>query len=132
MQMQSTSASQTSGVSAPNSFTLPSQERAHRHLERAKEQFKMKKYNEAVKELRDAIKLDPMQSEFHAWLAKVQLQKGLPGMAKISARQALKLDPKNELALECQKQVETQTITKEDGPDAKQKGLGGLLTRKLF
>lgn len=137
MQMQSTSASKKSGskksdVSAPSPFKLPSQERAERHLERAKDQFKMKKYNEAVKELRDAIQLDPMQSEFHAWLAKVQLKKGLTGMANISIRQALKLDPANELALECQKLVEEQSSEKGNASDEKQKGLGGLLSRKLF
>jgi len=132
MQMQSTSASKKSGVPAPTPFKLPSQERAERHLERAKDQFKMKKYNEAVKELRDAIQLDPMQGEFHAWLAKVQLTKGLTGMANISIRQALKLDPQNELALECQKLVEEQATDKNGSPEDKQKGLGGLLSRKLF
>ncbi|WP_439342787.1 tetratricopeptide repeat protein [Vacuolonema iberomarrocanum] len=131
MRMQSTSASNMSN-SAPSHFKPPSQERAERHLKRAKDQFKMKRYNEAVKELRDAIKLDPKKSEFHAWLAKVQLKKGLTGMTNISVRQALKLDPDNELALECQKLAESQSIDKSDAPTEKHKGLGSLLTRKLF
>lgn len=131
MQMRSTSASKKSS-SAPSLFKLPSQERSERHLKRAKDQFKMKRYNEAVKELRDAIKLDPTRSEFHAWLAKVQLKKGLTGMANISIRKALQLDPENELALECQHLVEEQSSDKDDTVNEKSKGLAGLLTRKLF
>jgi len=107
------------------------QERAQGHLQRAQEQFKMKRYNEAVAELRDAIKNDPTQSEFHAWMAKVQLQKGLVGMAAISVRQALQLNPDDALALECQKYVEEKNAEKQPAKPEKP-GLGGLLSRKLF
>jgi len=107
------------------------QERAKGHFQRAQDQFKMKRYNEAVAELRDAIKNDPTQSEYHAWMAKVQLQKGLVGMAAISIRQALQLDENDALALECQKQIDTLNAQKQP-PKTDKPGLGGLLSRKLF
>lgn len=108
------------------------QEQAQGHLQRAKEQFKMKRYNEAVAELRGAIDHDPTQSEFHAWLAKVQLEKGLLGMAAISVRQALQLNPGDAIALECQKVIESKSAEKPVAKPEKAPGLGGLLSRKLF
>lgn len=131
MQAQPTPRSAQSGASSLPSLSL--HERAQRHLKRAQEQFKMKKYNEAVTELRDAIKVDPSQSEFHAWLAKVHLEKGLPGMAAISVRQALKLNSQDELALECQKRIEAIAPTSDAAKTEKPAtGLAGLLSRKLF
>jgi Tfp pilus assembly protein PilF len=83
-------------------------DRAQRHLQRAKDQIKMRNYNLAVQELRDAIQVDPYNSEFHALLAQVQLEKGLTGMANISLRQALKLNPEDAIALECLRKMERQ------------------------
>jgi Tfp pilus assembly protein PilF len=134
MQMSSTPrSSQPNSVSPAMAMQVPfaAQERARGHLQRAQEQFKMKRYNEAVAELRDAIKNDPTQSEYHAWMAKVNLAKGLVGMAAISVRQALQINPKDALALECQKQVEAKSEQKQPTKTEKP-GLGGLLSRKLF
>lgn len=131
MHVKSTPRSTQSGASYLPSLSL--QERAQRHFLRAQEQFKMKKYSEAIKELRDAIQTNPTKSEFHAWLAKVHLANGLPGMAAISVRQALKLNPKDELALECRKQIEVEpTDTTPKKPEKNASGLSGLLSRKLF
>ena len=89
-------------------ISVAERDRAQRHLQRAKDQIKMRNYNLAVQELRDAIQVDPHNSEFHALLAQVQLEKGLTGMANISLRQALKLNPEDAIALECLKKMEHQ------------------------
>ncbi|MBE9179933.1 hypothetical protein IQ268_15280 [Oculatella sp. LEGE 06141] len=81
---------------------------AEQHYRRAQEQFKMRNATLAVQELRDAIKINPAHSEYHALLAKVHIAQGLFGMANISLRQALKLNPEEPLALECLKELRNQ------------------------
>jgi curved DNA-binding protein CbpA len=86
---------------------------AQRHFQRAVEYMKKQNWTTAVQELRDAIKLDATNADFHSHLAKAYLMQNLSGMAKVHFRQALKLDPKNALAL---KYVETLNI-KLDSPN---------------
>jgi len=75
-------------------------ELAQRHYQRAQEQVKRDDWNLALQELRDAIKLDPNNSDYHALMGKVQLDQGRNGLATISLRQALKLDPQHSIALD--------------------------------
>lgn len=109
-QFNASQATSTSSSIAALGISAAERDRAQRHLQRAKDQIKMRNHNLAVQELRDAIQIDPTNSEFHALLAQVQLEKGLTGMANISLRQALKLNPENAIALECLKQMERQKV----------------------
>lgn len=86
------------------------QDRAERHYRRALEQMKMRNSTSAVQELRGALENNPYNSEYHAMLGKVHLEKGLTGMASINIRQALKLNPEEPLALECLKKIKVQTV----------------------
>ncbi len=74
---------------------------AQRHYDRALE-YTRRNSNWAmiVRELKDAIKLDPKRSEFHSLLAKAYLMQDLPTMAKVHFKQALKLNPQDPLALQ--------------------------------
>lgn len=72
---------------------------AQRHYRRAQEYMKKGAWTQAVQELRDAIKLEATQSEYHALLGLAYLQQNLNGMATVYFRQALKLDPRDPLAL---------------------------------
>lgn len=72
---------------------------AQRHYERALDYFKQEQWNLAVQELRDAIKLDPVNSDYYALLGVVHLKQKFVGMAKVYIRQALKINPQQELAL---------------------------------
>jgi len=85
-------------------------DRAERHYRRALEQMKMRNSTSAVQELRGAIENNPHNSEYHAMLGKVHLEKGLTGMASINIRQALKLNPEEPLALECLKKIKVKTV----------------------
>jgi tetratricopeptide (TPR) repeat protein len=72
---------------------------AQRHYQRAIIYTKQAKWSEAVIELRDAIKLEPKNSDFHALLGLVHYKQNLLGMARVYTRQALKLNAKQALAL---------------------------------
>lgn len=83
-------------------------ERAQNHYNRALERIQLRNSSLAVQELRDAIKQDPYNSDYHAMLGKVHLEKGLTGMANINLRRALKLNPEDRLALKCLKKLKAQ------------------------
>ncbi|MEH2420242.1 MAG: DnaJ domain-containing protein [Nostoc sp.] len=72
---------------------------AQRHYQRAIEYVRLTKWTLAVQELRDAIKLEPNNSDYYALLGLVHLQQKFIGMARVYIRQALKLNPENSLAL---------------------------------
>ena len=72
---------------------------AQRHYQRAIDYVKQSNWKLAVTELRDAIHLNPKQSDYHALLGLVHLKQNLPGMARVYMRQALKLNPDHRLAL---------------------------------
>jgi curved DNA-binding protein CbpA len=71
---------------------------AERHYQRAQEYLKKRHWSMAVQELRDAIRLEADRSDCHTLLAIAYYMQNLPGMAKVHCRQALKLDPQNQLA----------------------------------
>jgi curved DNA-binding protein CbpA len=72
---------------------------AKRHYERAVEYSHQEKWNLAVGELRDAIKLDVTNSDYYALLGVVHFNQKFIGMAKVYIRQALKMNPQQPLAL---------------------------------
>jgi tetratricopeptide (TPR) repeat protein len=72
---------------------------AQRHYQRAIEYVRLTKWPLAVQELRDAIKLEPNNSDYYALLGLVHLKQKFVGMARVYICQALKLNPQNSLAL---------------------------------
>ncbi|MDJ0704079.1 MAG: hypothetical protein QNJ46_12420 [Leptolyngbyaceae cyanobacterium MO_188.B28] len=84
-------------------------ERAQNHYNRALERMQLRNSSLAVQDLRDAIKQDPYNSQYHAMLGKIHLEKGLTGMANINLRRALKLNPEDALALKCLKKLKAQS-----------------------
>jgi curved DNA-binding protein CbpA len=71
---------------------------AQRHYQRAQQYAKHANWLQAVAELRDALRLEPEQSDYHALLAEVYWMQNLKGMAKVHFRQALKFNPENAIA----------------------------------
>ncbi|MDZ8065763.1 MAG: DnaJ domain-containing protein [Nostoc sp. DedQUE08] len=72
---------------------------AQRHYQRAIEYVRLANWALAVQELRDAIKLEPNNSDYYALLGLVHLKQKFIGMARVYIRQALKLNPQDSLAL---------------------------------
>ncbi|MEH1828022.1 MAG: DnaJ domain-containing protein [Nostoc sp.] len=72
---------------------------AQRHYQRAIEYVRLANWVLAVQELRDAIKLEPNNSNYYALLGLVHLKQQFIGMGRVYIRQALKLNPQDSLAL---------------------------------
>jgi curved DNA-binding protein CbpA len=104
---------------------------AERHYERAVEYAKKSHWSLVVQELRDAIRLEASRSKYHALLAKAYLMQNLTGMATVHFRQALKLNPKEPLALEYAQKLKINLNSNGRGGDQKAGGgLFGLFARK--
>ncbi|MDX2215127.1 MAG: DnaJ domain-containing protein [Oculatellaceae cyanobacterium bins.114] len=105
---------------------------ALRHYQRAQEYMKKSNWSLAVQELRDALRIEADRSEFHALLAKAYLMQNLPGMATVHFKQALKLNPKDPLALEyAQKlKIDLNNSTNGKSADPKAGGFFGMFAKK--
>ncbi|MEM6836933.1 MAG: DnaJ domain-containing protein [Cyanobacteria bacterium P01_C01_bin.120] len=79
-----------------------------RHVMRAKTYIASKSYAEAVQELRDAVRIEPNNSNYHTMLGQAYLMQKMVGMAKVHVRQALKLDSQNAVARKYAKQLEIE------------------------
>lgn len=73
---------------------------AERHYERAQSYARNGNWATATRELKDALKLNSSRSTYHALLAVAYLKQDLPTMARVHCRQALKLNPKDPLAMQ--------------------------------
>lgn len=117
----------------PTDEEKPAVDYAQRHYQRAQEYVRKNNPGLAVRELKDAIKIDPKKSEYHALLAAAYLMQDLPTMAKVHCRQALKLNPKDPLALRYAPRLNIP-LEAPDTPDSKPGtqggGLFGLFARK--
>jgi len=81
----------------------------------------------AIIELRDALKLDPDNSQCHSLLGTVYLKLSQLTMARVHFNQALKFNPRNAAALTGKQQVEKlERQTKGVHPHSPQKSSGGL------
>jgi curved DNA-binding protein CbpA len=78
---------------------------ADRHFQRAQEYLKAKNVAAAIQELKDAIRIDPKSSKYHCLLGQAYLLHKLPGMAKVHFKQALRLNPQNNVALKYARQL---------------------------
>lgn len=101
---------------------------AQKHYQRGIQYTKQGKWALAVQELRDAIKLEPSNSDYYALLGFVHLRQNFPGMAKVYMRQALKLNPQQQLALKYANYLKIDCIDHIDPPSlAKALGIAALL-----
>lgn len=96
---------------------------AHKHYERALQYTKQKQWSLATSELRDAIKLQPGNSDYYALLGVTYLEQKFVGMAKVYIRQALKLNPQDALALKY-----AAILQMEDNHKTNPKSLGKAIT----
>jgi curved DNA-binding protein CbpA len=71
---------------------------AKRHYDRAKHYAQTSGWREAITELKDAIRMDPTCSDYHALMGFVYLKQEQMGMARVHLKQALKLNPEDKLA----------------------------------
>ncbi|MEM1310775.1 MAG: tetratricopeptide repeat protein, partial [Cyanobacteria bacterium P01_H01_bin.153] len=110
--MSATNKSTVSGAEAtpttPKPKDAPAVDYGQRHVMRAKTYIASKSYSEAVQELRDAVRIEPNNSNYHTMLGQAYLMQKMVGMAKVHIRQALKLDSQNAVARKYAKQLEIE------------------------
>lgn len=105
---------------------------AQRHYQRALEYSKQSHWSLAVRELRDAIKLEPDNSDYYALLGVVHLRQKFLGMAKVYIRHALKLNPQHPLALKYANHLKIPMQLQTDPASlAKAIGIAGWLSKFL-
>lgn len=108
------------------------------YCRRAEELIKKNRLNEAIVELRDALKLEPKNSRCHSLMGSIYLKKNSLKMAKVHFTQALNSDPQNADAIKGMQKVEkldkrSQPATNKQAqpPQSKRKkGLFGLFGGK--
>lgn len=97
---------ESDALSVPPKEEKPPVDYAKRHVDRAKTYVASKAFTEAVRELKDAVRIDPSNSNYHTMLGQVYLMSKMNGMAKVHFRHALKLDPQNSTAQKYTKQLD--------------------------
>lgn len=76
----------------------PNKGYAQRHRQRAQEYIKKGNYSAAIQELKDAVRIEPKNSDFHCLLGQCYDRNNLPGMARVHIKQALRLNPNHAVA----------------------------------
>lgn len=108
--------------SSYQSTTNPAQPKGNfqTYISQAESYIAKQQWSMALKELRSALQIDNQSSKCHALLGLVYMNQKLTGMAKVSFQQALKLNPKEAIAL--------QNIAKVNGsePNKKETKKGGF------
>ncbi|MEA5467146.1 hypothetical protein [Leptothoe sp. PORK10 BA2] len=106
------------------------------HLQLAQKLAQKKNYKAAIFELRQAIKAYPGNALCHSTLSVLYLQSQQNTMAGVHAKQALVLDPTNQLATKIQetlmKQKSDHAKRQQIKTEAKERGILGLLSKKVF
>lgn len=90
---------------APTNPAIPTESYAERHYRRAHTYMKQGNFTAAERELRDAIKIDPAQSSYHALLGAAYYYLNRHAMARVYLRQALKLNPTEAIAVRFAKKL---------------------------
>jgi curved DNA-binding protein CbpA len=85
----------------PAQYKVGQLDYAQRHYDRAKQYTENGNWEFAIKELKDALRLNPKNCDCHALLGYVYMRQnsvGTIGMAKVHIKNALKLNPNHDLA----------------------------------
>ncbi|MEM9215094.1 MAG: tetratricopeptide repeat protein [Cyanobacteria bacterium P01_F01_bin.150] len=91
------------------------QEILDRYLERARSHESLGKFPEAIREMREALKFEPKSSECHSRLGAIYLRNKQPTMAKVHFNQALKLNPRDEIAQAGLRRLGSNTVINAQG-----------------
>ena len=85
------------------------QSRIDSYIRRAQQYIDKKEFDRAIKELRDALKIDPNYCTSHALLGKAYLLKQQLTMAKVHINRAYQANPNDPIAIESKKQLDKLT-----------------------
>lgn len=97
---------------------------ANKHLSRAEDLFRLKKYQEAETAMKEAIRLVPQEPKYHNKLAEIYVARGWKTLAMTEVQAALRVNPKDGEAKVLEAKIRALTKNAEQ---AKQKS--GFLTQ---
>lgn len=107
---------------------------ANKHLLRADELLKRRRYQEAETAMKEAIRLCPKEPRYHNKLAEIYHARGWNTLAMTEVQTALRIDPRDAEARTLEVRIKS-TIKDSDAKSAKKKGffeqLKEILTKKL-
>ncbi len=110
---------------------------ANKHLERAEDLLRKRRYQEAETAMKEAIRLVPKDPKYHNQLAEIYHARGWNTLALTEVQTALRIDPKHNEARTLEKKIQA-TIKDQDGVRGKNKGKKGffeqlkeILTKKF-
>lgn len=89
------------------------------YLRRAQEFETKKDYQGAIRELREGLRLEPTNGDYHSRLGGIYLKINQMTMAKIHFNKALELNPQDAVALEGKQRLEAPNSKRVATPDAK-------------
>jgi tetratricopeptide (TPR) repeat protein len=102
---------------------------AKRHYDRAKHYAQTSGWKEAIVELKDAIRMDPSCSDYHALIGFVYFKQEHRSMARVHFKQALKLNPEDKLAKRFIQYVTDDRPTATTTPQAEKRKRFGFFGR---
>jgi curved DNA-binding protein CbpA len=107
---------------------------ANKHLLRADELLKRRRYQEAETAMKEAIRLCPKEPRYHNKLAEIYHARGWNTLAMTEVQTALRIDPRDAEARTLEARIKV-TIKDTDSKSGKKKGffehLKEILTKKL-
>jgi len=107
---------------------------ANKHLQRADELLKRRRYQEAETAMKEAVRLCPKEPRYHNKLAEIYHARGWNTLAMTEVQTSLRIDPRDAEARTLEARIKS-TLKDTDSKSAKKKGffeqLKEILTRKL-
>jgi curved DNA-binding protein CbpA len=98
---------------------------ANKHLERADDLFRKRKFQEAETAMKEAIRLVPLEPRYHNKMAEIYLARGWRTLATTEVQASLRIDPRNSEAKVLDARIKQLTSTQ--STSQKVKGKGGIL-----
>lgn len=100
------------------------------YVRRAKEYITKNNFAKAVLELRDALKIEPQNSQCHALVGMAYLRQNQISMAKVHTAKALQFNPQEPTALKCKAVLEKKLGKSLGGSSSSTKGSSAAKTSK--
>lgn len=97
---------------------------ANKHVSRADDLFRRKKYQEAETAMKEAIRLVPQEPKYHNKLAEIYIARGWKTLAMTEVQAALRVNPKDNEAKVLEAKIRALTKTAEQS-----KAKSGFLTQ---
>lgn len=128
----SSESSNTAAIRAQQAQTIVDDENintkwANKHLARADDLYRRKKYQEAETAMKEAIRLVPNETKYRNKLAEIYLARGWKTLAMTEVQAALRIDPRDPFAKTLEAKVKAAMKTTQSQTQQTVKGKGNFI-----